>query len=76
MQSRSLSPNAIGSSDDAPIPPRVRLLRVFEPLIGHLRSLTGHKIRPGDAWQIDHVLALVNGGENRHNARESGSCLC
>jgi 5-methylcytosine-specific restriction endonuclease McrA len=28
---------------------------------------SGRKIMPGDKWQIDHVRALINGGENRES---------
>lgn len=56
-------PEWIGATADTPIPPRVRL-RVFEAH-GGVCYLSGRKIRAGDAWQIDHVRALVNGGENR-----------
>lgn len=52
-----------GKNDDTPIPPRVKL-RVFERH-GGICYLTGRKIRPGDAWDCDHVLALCNGGQNR-----------
>lgn len=53
----------IGATDDTPAPPRVRL-RVFEAHGGECH-LTGRKIMPGDEWDLDHVVALVNGGENR-----------
>ncbi len=53
----------IGKSADTPIPPKVKL-RV---LMRYERTYhwTGEKIRAGDAWDCDHVIALVNGGENR-----------
>jgi hypothetical protein len=53
----------IGRTDDTPIPPRVKL-RVFEAF-GGKDYITGQKIRAGDAWDCDHVIALINGGENR-----------
>lgn len=44
---------------------RVRVrIRVFERHNG-ICHISGRKIRPGDKWEIDHVIALVNGGENR-----------
>lgn len=55
----------IGKSDDTPIPPRVRL-RVFETHNG-VCYLSGRKIRAGEAWECDHIIALVNGGENRES---------
>ncbi len=53
----------IGKTDDTPIPPRVRL-RVFERHNG-ICHLSGRRIRPGDEWDCDHIVALVNGGEHR-----------
>lgn len=53
----------IGKTDDAMPPPRVRL-RIFEAHKG-ICHLTGRKIEAGDAWDLDHVQALCNGGENR-----------
>ena len=53
----------IGKTDDAAIPPRVRL-RIFEAH-GGICHLTGRKIRPGDDWDCDHIIALCNGGEHR-----------
>lgn len=61
----------IGATPDSAIPPRVRL-RVFERAGGRCEECT-RKLGPGDAWQADHIVALVNGGENRErNLR----CLC
>jgi 5-methylcytosine-specific restriction protein A len=59
MTGRSV-PEWVGSSPDAPIPPRVRL-RVFERYAG-VCQLTGRKIRAGDKWDLDHRIALANGG--------------
>lgn len=56
-------PEWIGKTPDTPAPPRVRL-RVFERH-GGMCHLTGRKIQPGDKWELDHITALVNGGENR-----------
>lgn len=55
----------IGKSDDTAIPPRVKQ-RVFMAH-GGVCYLTGRKIRPGDQWDCDHVLALCNGGQNRES---------
>ena len=55
----------IGKTDDTSAPPRVRL-RVFEAHKG-ICHLTGRKITPADTWDLDHVVALVNGGENRES---------
>lgn len=55
----------IGKTDNTPAPPRVRI-RVFEFYQG-VCQITGRKIRPGDKWELDHIIALVNGGENRES---------
>ncbi len=55
----------IGKTDDAPIPPRVRL-RVFELHAGRC-YLSGRQIRASDQWDLDHIVALVNGGEHRES---------
>lgn len=56
-------PEWVASSPDAAIPARVRL-RVFERY-GGVCQLTGRKIRPGDAWDLDHRIALALGGQHR-----------
>lgn len=53
----------VGKTDDAAIPPRVRL-RVFERH-GGICAISGRKIMPGDAWQVDHIIALSRGGQHR-----------
>lgn len=58
-------PEWIGKTDDTPIPPRVKL-RVFERHGGRC-YLSGRLIRAGEAWDCDHIIALVNGGENRES---------
>lgn len=55
----------IGKTPDSPIPPRVKL-RIFERNKGKCH-ITGVKIRAGDQWDCDHVIALCNGGENRES---------
>lgn len=55
----------IGRTDDAQIPPRVRL-RVFARHSG-ICHLSGRRIGASDAWDCDHVVALVNGGEHRES---------
>lgn len=52
----------IGASPDTPVPPRVRV-RVFERYQGRC-YLTGRAIRAGEAWQVEHIIALCNGGAN------------
>jgi 5-methylcytosine-specific restriction protein A len=55
-----------GKSDDHRAPGTVRA-RVFdrEKGICHLCSLTIQA--PGQKWDLDHVVALINGGENRES---------
>ena len=55
----------IGATDDAKVPPRV-LLRIFERENGRCH-ISGRKIMPGEKWQADHKIALINGGENRES---------
>ena len=62
--SRSL-PEWKGKTDDTPVPPRVRL-RVFNRYLG-VCYLSGKTIRIGDAWEIEHIVALSNGGEHRES---------
>lgn len=54
-----------GKTPDAAVPPRVRL-RIFEREAGRC-WLSGRKIVPGDAWDLDHKVALCNGGEHRES---------
>jgi 5-methylcytosine-specific restriction enzyme A len=59
----------VGATPDSQIPPRVKL-RVFESHGGKCH-LSGRKIMPGDAWDCDHVIALVNWSGEGHGNRES-----
>lgn len=56
-------PEWVGATPDSAIPPKVRL-RV---LLRHNRTcyLSGRLITAADKWDVDHVQALANGGENR-----------
>lgn len=56
-------PEWVGKTPDTPIPPRVRD-RVFLAHGGRC-YLSGRKIGAGEPWDCDHVIAIVNGGENR-----------
>lgn len=58
-------PEWIGKTDNTPIPPRVRT-RVFLAHKG-ICHISGREIRAGEAWDVDHVIALINGGENRES---------
>lgn len=55
----------IGRTDDAKVPDRVRL-RVFLKHEGRCH-ITGIKILPGVPWELDHIVALCNGGEHRES---------
>lgn len=59
--SRSV-PLWVGASDDAAIPPRVKI-RIFERAGGRCHW-TGRKILPGDEYDFDHIVALCNGGSH------------
>lgn len=58
-------PEWIGKNDDTAIPPRVRL-RVFERFGGNC-FISGRKIWPGQQWDCDHAVALINGGQHRES---------
>lgn len=58
-------PEWIGSTPDAKVPPRVRV-RIFDREDGKC-WISGRKIRPGDLWDLDHKVALINGGEHRES---------
>jgi 5-methylcytosine-specific restriction protein A len=58
-------PEWIGATPDTPIPMRVKV-RVFERFGGRC-YLSGRKIMPGDQWDAEHVIAIINGGENRES---------
>ena len=55
----------IAKHDDEKIPARVQL-RVWARCNGTC-YLTKIKIRPGMAYQIDHIIALCNGGSHRES---------
>lgn len=59
------TPEWIGKTDDAMPPPSVRL-RIFR---AHDKRchITCKLIRPGDEWDLDHIKALRDGGENRES---------
>ena len=62
--SRSV-PEWIGKTDDSRPPPHVRL-RIFGRHNGRCH-FSDRRIMPGDLWDVDHVKALINGGENRES---------
>lgn len=73
MSARTL-PEWIGATPDRDIPKRVRL-RVWDAS-GHCCALCGRSLRPGDKWDLDHKLALVNGGEHREGNMQVACSWC
>jgi 5-methylcytosine-specific restriction protein A len=59
----------IGKTDNTPAPQRVRL-RVWDRCEGKCHRC-GRQIPTGDAWIIEHLIALINGGANA----EGNLCL-
>ena len=59
------TPEWIGKTDDTPVPARVRL-RLWDKAGGRCQSCN-RKIMAGEAWEVDHVKAVINGGENRES---------
>lgn len=55
----------IGKTDDSRPPAYVRL-RVFDRYKG-ICYLSNTKIEAGDKWDLEHIIALCNGGENRED---------
>lgn len=58
-------PEWVGKTDDSKVPGSVRV-RVFEKYEGRC-YLSGIKIDPGMDWDLEHILALCNGGEHRES---------
>lgn len=54
-----------GKTDDTQPPSRVKV-RVFERHGGLCHRCT-RKIRPGESWTLEHLTALINGGQNRES---------
>lgn len=55
-----------GKDDDSRIPDRVRL-RIFERFNCQCQCGCTRTITPGEKWEIDHITALINGGEHRES---------
>src|SRR6185312_2077346 len=58
-------PEWIADHDDQSVPKRVRL-RIFERHHG-ICHLSARLIRAGEPWDLDHIVALANGGEHRES---------
>lgn len=56
-------PEWVGKTDDAKVPDRVRL-RVWLDHEG-ICWLSKRKIRTGEPWDLEHKVALCNGGQHR-----------
>lgn len=59
------TPEWVGKTPNSGVPPRVRL-RVWERCQG-MCGVCGRKIGPADTWIIEHLHALILGGENRES---------
>lgn len=59
----------VGKTDDTAPPPRVRL-RVWDRCVGRCHRC-GRRIPVGDAWILEHFIALILGGANS----EDNLCL-
>lgn len=55
----------VGKTPDSKVPDRVRL-RIFKAYEGRC-YLSGRPIRPGEAWELEHKVALILGGEHRES---------
>lgn len=71
--SRTL-PEWIGKTDDQVPPARVRL-RVFDREKGICHKC-GKPILIGERWTLEHLKALINGGENREANLGLTCCNC
>lgn len=58
-------PEWIGKTPDSKVPDKVRD-RVFARAKG-ICHVSGRKIAAGEAWELEHVIALKDGGENRES---------
>jgi 5-methylcytosine-specific restriction protein A len=53
----------IGKTDDTPIPPRVK-----QRVVARANQCCANcRLRVGFGGEVDHTVALINGGENREN---------
>jgi hypothetical protein len=59
-------PEWVGKTPDAAIPNGVKL-RVLDRALGVCQCGCGWDLRPWDTLEYDHIVALINGGENRES---------
>ncbi|MCP4108364.1 MAG: HNH endonuclease [Desulfobacteraceae bacterium] len=58
-------PEWIGKTDDTKVPDRVKL-RIFDAHKG-ICWLSKRQIQAGEAWELHHIKALIENGENRES---------
>lgn len=63
----------IGQTDDHRAPPKVRQ-RIFDR--DNRCHICGQPIQVGQKWDLDHVKALINGGENRESNLRPAHVKC
>lgn len=64
-----------GRTDDTPVPDRVRL-RVFDAKEQRCHSC-GRKINGAtESWTCEHLISIINGGENRESNLDLTCCNC
>lgn len=56
----------IGKTPDSTVPPRVRD-RVFTRYNGRCQCGCNREIRPGEAWDAEDTIAIINGGQRRES---------
>ena len=62
-------PEWIGKTADTKVPDRVRD-RVFDRYDCRCQCGCNRKIRPGEAWDLEDTVAIINGGENRESNKK------
>jgi len=68
-------PEWIGASTDTAMPPRVKV-RIFDRQSGKCANCVRKMGVAGEAIEYDHVIALVNGGENREANLQALCGIC
>lgn len=69
------TPEWIGKTDDTAIPPRVKA-RVMEKQGGKCCFCNRKLGMAGEVIEFDHIIALINGGENRENNLQAACGMC
>ena len=59
-------PEWIGETSDTRVPPHVKM-RVWDACGGRCAGTTCNNRKIHGAWELDHRIALINGGENRES---------